>query len=212
MIICKYELRINSSSVTLSANASLLFDKPGSETINFGTPKCFDNTLIQRLAIEEFSIIHICSKFIAHGFYNSITDYKGIWNMIGLSRGEFDGSYITKKGKVYFGIKCGKGKTCFFSDTSAIMLLVPNELQINNEDIFQRFKKNKVDFSDRAEINKTLHELVESCQGTLAIHYDVGGERAIDLFGIGCKTIFKEDDFKKWPTHDPELIYRKGLV
>ena len=211
MIICKYELRKSPSCVTLSANASVLFDKPDSETILFGTPKCFDNTLVQRLAIEEFYIIHICGKFVACGFYNSITDYKGIWKMNGLSKGEFEGSYITQNGKVYFGIKRGEGKTCFFSDTSAIMLLVPKPLLLKNEDIFRFFKNNEVDFSDRTEINKTLYQLVEFCNGALAIHYDVSGERAIALIGAGCDTIFTEDDFKNWPVIDPELICRKGL-
>jgi len=211
MVFCTFELQTQPSETVLSANAVIAFDKPDIECIPLGTPKCWDETLLKRIDIDQYHILHICGRLILHGFHNSVTDHRNIWGLNNISRGSFEASYLTEKGKVYFGIKHGEGKACFLSDDSAIMLLLPKGCKLSDEEIMMRFQKNHVQFfSDESQnINKCLRELVEVYKGMLAIHYDIFGERSIALFGKGSEKLFTEADFVNWTKNDPELIYRK---
>ena len=84
----------------LSAEDLICFDRIGDEDFALGTPECWDSEFLKKVNIDQFDLYFIYTKTIPYGQYNRITDYKKIWGLNHLEKGEYDNSYENKRGKV----------------------------------------------------------------------------------------------------------------
>lgn len=211
IIHCDYQLVQDDCAILLSGGMAFEPESPDDEVFPIGTPKCWDETFLQRVDIESYSILHICMKCIEHGWYNTVTDYGKVWKLFKVPKGDFDGSYFTDSGKVYFGIKRGFGEKSFLSDTSPILLMLPKGLDVDYNRIYSSFRDNKVDFSDSEQSKHSMHVLAESISGAIALIYGWGSGGWLTIYGKNIGSIFVQEDLRKWPVVNPELVFRRNL-
>ena len=212
MIDCIYTMHMDAekNNLQLHADACISFNHSDFETIHLGTPKCWDETILQRIEIDSYSIIHICGKLVLHGQYNAVTDYGKIWKLFDNPKGIFDDSYASNRGKVYFGILQGNGRECFLSNISAWIILLPKKEQLDPNIVFSQFKKDKVEFIG-VDAGRSLEELTRTVPGSIAFLYSRSNGGSLYISGTIAQNIFLPSDLREWPTHNPELLYRKGL-
>lgn len=206
-----YQLVQDNHSFFINGGMGFEPEDPDDEAFRVGTPKCWDETFLQRVDIESYSILHICVERIEHGCYNAVTDYGKVWKLFKIPKGDFDGSYFTDRGKVYFGIKRGFGKECFQSDTSPIMFLFPKGLEVDYNKILIQFRDNKVDSSNSEEAKRSMRELAESIPGSIALIYGWGSGGWLTIYGEKAGSIFVHEDLARWPAYNPELIFRRNM-
>lgn len=210
MLEISYNLKQKKSRVKISADVCIQFETYGEESYCIGTPQCWDDTFLSRINIEDYDVYHICYCLVRSGKYNSITDHKKIWGLLGAAHGLFDGTYLTNNGKVYFGISCGHGEECFKSDASAIIILLPKQTQICPNDIFDLFKKESCEFYDKGT-DAILSTIAAWLRDSIVLRYTYVNEISMSIFGSGAEKIFNQSDIRTWQMCDPPLVFRKGL-
>ena len=210
MLEISYDLEQKISYAKILADMCIQFETYGEEDYSIGTPQCWDDTFLNRVNIDDYDVYHICYCLVLTGSYNSVTDYKKIWGLTGVSTGLFDGTYLTENGKVYFGISCGYGEKCFRSDTSSIIILMPKCTQICVDDIFNLFKTRNCEFSGRST-DDALSTIAEWLKGSIVLRYSWNDEVSMTIFGHDAEKIFNQSDMRTWHMSDSGLVFRKGL-
>lgn len=208
MLFCKYNLCIDSERLMISCKRYFVYESPYDDPPMVGSPKCWDDTFFNRININNYAIYHICGKLVFSGSYNSVSDFKKIWKLANIQKGEFEGSYFTEKGKVYFGITKGYGEESFYSSDSSIMVLLPKEMRLDYFEVFSEFEKNKVEFL-YGDATPCLKHLAERYKDSFVLYYIFDDGDNLTVFGSNCGRMFVQSDLKDWPTVDPILVYRK---
>lgn len=211
MLEISYDLEQKTSYAKILADMCIQFDTYGEEDYNIGTPQCWDDMFLNRVNIDDYDVYHICYCLVRTGSYNSVTDYKKIWGLTGVSTGLFDGTYLTENGKVYFGISCGRGEKCFRSDASSIIILLPKRTPICMEDIFNLFKIKSCEFFD-GSTDVALSTIAEWLKGSIVLRYVWSNEVSMTIFGHDAEKIFNQSDIRTWQMSDSGLVFRKGLL
>lgn len=181
----------------LSADIVLFFDKFGDEDFAFEAPKCWDSEFLKKINIDQFDLYFIYAKTIPHGQYNRITDYKKIWGINHLSRGEYDNSYDNKRGKVYFGVKKAKGEKAFMQKTSPMVLLLPIGNEINYDILFNGFKNSRFDFETEEGCN-VLSDIQRTFAESYLLRYHLCGTVSMSIYGQNAESLFCSEDTKRW--------------
>ena len=211
IVHCEYQLYQGDRVSILGGGMAYEPEDPFDEAIPFGTPKCWDETFLQRVNMEKYTILHICGKLVAHGCYNAVTDHGKVWKLTGISEGDFDGSYHMERGKVYCGIQQGEGERAFLSDASATILLLPKGTEAGLRRLLLPFQENRVEDYTGAEAARSMQGLAECISGSIALVYSMGHGGWLTMYGENVETISTHNDLDAWPTCDPELVFRRGL-
>lgn len=67
-------------------------------------PAQWNDMLHSKIDFEKYNQYCICTYGMQHGFYNCLSDRKGIWKQTGIPCGIAEHSYKTSRGKVYLGV------------------------------------------------------------------------------------------------------------
>ncbi len=211
MLKCDYKLNTACNRVSIEANACIQFEKSDDESIPIGTPALWDEALMLKIDIDKCRIYHICCIFVPNGMYSRITDYKKIWKLADIPPGFYDGAYTTDHGKMYFGITLGKGMDCFMADTSNLMILVPEGLDFDITSLFEVLRSERVECTDE-KLHAILDRIVSQENGAFAFLYDYNTGGSLNIFGKNVEHFNLAGELEIWPTDDPALIYRRGLI
>lgn len=195
----------------LTASACLQFDSPNAEDYSIGTPQCWDDAFLSKVNIDKYKIFHVCYKLVARGLHNSVTDRKAVWGLNGIPQGKYTDAYNTDAGKLYIGVTCGQGESCFRSDISTVIVLIPHETPTSGKDIGEMFTNTRCDFSTESR-NFILKSITEQVNGSIALAYSFADIICLEVFGLCSDNFFSESDISAWPSSDPALVYRKGLM
>lgn len=210
MIYCTYELTVSDMRLVLSADACVMFEH-ANENVSFGTPKCWDDTFLSRINIEEYSIYHVSGVMMRYGNYNRLTDHGGVWRLMDIPKGQFDGAYMTPEGKVYLGISVGYGKDAFLSYIASTIILFPRTYAPDCNCIFQQFKSDSITFTNE-DADKSLQALVKTFNGAIALKYSTKNGGSMTVFAEKPAEIFLQSDLTKWPRYNSETVFRKGIL
>lgn len=196
--------------VKLYAEMLVRYENEYSESLQQGTPKWWDDYLLQNIDIDNFNIIFICSCTVPRGQYNRVTDYKKVWNLNELERGIYDNAYMNDAGKVYFGIIQAQGELAFRSNTAATILLVKKEFEVVCEDIFQIFQKYRYDFSAVINSDDSIYSQVCGLyEDSILLRYNCTDETSLNIYGDNIERLFFNLDVSKFNNCEEDVVYRK---
>ena len=195
----------------LTAETCIQFDSPDSENYRVGTPLCWDDTILSQIDIDRFNIYHICYNAMKRGLYNRVTDWKSVWRLNGIPKGEYTDAYHVDDKKIYIGVHKGCGEDYFRSGISAVMILIPLESQISAKEIGEMFKDSSCDFSMES-ISAVLTKISKQVSGSISLSYSYTNIISLNLFCCNLGSIITETDICAWPIFDPPLVFRKGLM
>lgn len=192
----------------LTADSFLQFENALDEGYTPGTPKCWDDTLMQRISMDALDVYHICVHTVAHGAHNRITDYKKVWGLQNITPGIYDGQYDCSRGRVYFGITKAPASTGFRLPTSSLMMLLPNSQALNPEVLFSLFQSRSFDFTEQhnREIFRDIQNLIP---GSLVLYYSAE-QPTLSIWGCE-QDLFTLQDIKDWNASESPAVYRTPL-
>lgn len=195
--------------VLLSAESYVQYDKEETHILTIGTPKCWDDLLCKKIELSNYSVYSIYTHTVLNGMYNRITDHKKIWGLRGIAHGVFDDSYITAKGKVYFGISKGEGAEAFLSSKASLIILAPKNQNIHYGDLFALFKTQGVDF-DCALDPKLQACIQQSLPNSYLLYYHIAHKTTLLICGHSAESLFGDIDCEGFTGMDMTPVYRKS--
>lgn len=205
-----YQVIRGKNFLKLSTEALVQFEHIDSEDYSMGTPKCWDEDFLQTIDVNAYKIFFICTKTVRHGFYNRLTDYKKVWGLNHISPGIFEGAYDNTKGRVYFGIVKANGEEGFNSYIAPTLMLIPKEQDISPVQVFDCFKKSKIDFTVR-ENHSVLAQLQAVVPNSIILHYCIAGEISLSIYGHNAESLFPEVCIRRWENTPTTTVYRNNM-
>lgn len=192
-----YQVRKSRNYLKLSAEALLYFDRIGEEDYTMGVPESWNLEFLKKVNIDQFDLYFICTKTIPHGQYNRVTDYKRVWGLNHLEKGEYDNLYENKRGRVYFGIKKATGKDSFMQGISPVVLLLPSGSEIDFDELFNYFKNSEFDF-EIEENEDVLFGIQRIFSESILLRYCVREEVSMSIYGRRAELFFSNEDAQRW--------------
>lgn len=204
-----YTVERKDSSLKITADAILVFDHNDNEIVHCGTPKWWDDYLTGKINLCNFNIYFLCSHTVPHGQYNRLTDYKKVWGLEGVEKGFYDNYYENNKGRVYFGIKKGDERQSLSNIESSAIILLPKEIKLDANKVFNIFKDNTFDFSEnRVNEYLTLLKVNSLYGGSILLKYNSTHEVSLLIFYDKLDDWFNNDVLASHKGAN-ETIYRR---
>ena len=210
MIFDSNEIKKEPGYIKLYAEMLVQYENEYCENLQRGTPKWWDDYILQNVEIDDYHIYFICSCVLPRGQYNRVTDYKKVWGLNGIERGIYDNSYMSDSGIVYFGIVQAHGEMAFRSNTASTILLVKKEMDIVCENILEIFQNYEYDFKTmRGSENIMLKSVCELYENSILLRYNYIGEISLDIYGKNIEQTFSKIDISQYDNSEAEVVYRK---
>jgi len=183
--------------IRLSAQMVVQFEHAGDESYCVGTPRCWDDALLPKLCIANRDIHFICMKKIAYRCYNRITDYKGVWELLGESPGEYNSYYDIPSGRIYWGIKKAKNITENDIKKSPMLILTKQGQILPYEAIFSCFADTLcgLDIDELGLIVKRIHNILPD---SVVLCYCARETANLHVCGDNAESLIGEAESEHW--------------
>ena len=204
---CDYQIRKSSNKITLTAN--YFYDPSCSEPKSFvlGTPKCWDDAILDRLPINEYINYHIFSYVLRREKVTRITDYKKVWGLNRIKEGVFSNYYDTNRERIYFGVDISYGIEGFRTILSPTILLIPHDSCPASENIFNCFNKLQINFSHE-ETELKINQIQQMIPNSIILHYAHHSGASLTIYGDNVDSIFDSRDCLIWEKSSSEQLCR----
>ncbi|MBQ9691866.1 MAG: hypothetical protein IJV70_01760 [Clostridia bacterium] len=202
MKILYYDYKISAarSCVRLSAVRRIILDKD--ESVPAGTPKCFDEALLKAAPLSKLKKYYLCHETHLASSCNSVTEYKKIWGLQGLTKGLCDAAYTVSGKRIYLGIKEENGEGA----VSNIEIYAP-ENTFDPAAFCSLLKETWCDLSQNEYI-EAFAEIAESSPDIFILKYFSGCDCGVDVYTGKATELFealKDHTFPK----ESETFFRK---
>ncbi len=100
--------------------------------------------LIEKLRLNRLKKLSIIAISVQNGYYNIVTDKKGIWGLTKQADGLYKNSFLSSNGKIYMGITDKKiefqdvDKLCYIFE-----IFIPKQIEILFDLIYNVFYKER---------------------------------------------------------------------
>lgn len=133
-----YVLNINDDSLKVSADYNVQFETH--EEIYFiEPPKKLVQFISKIFNSSNFDFYKVYFKPMEISKVNRITDYRGIWGLLSLPTGIFNGSCVSTTQKIYFGLDAAQD--AMVSSKSNFIICCPKSSGLTAETVFSFIKK-----------------------------------------------------------------------
>lgn len=196
-----YKIETQPGHVRLSAEMTVQFEDANEECA-FGTPKWWDDRILQALPIDRYRSLFICTQTVPSEKVSRISDYKHVWGLKSMPHGDFADAYTTDAGKVYFGIIEAE----FSSGLSGTVLLVEKGHEVAYRDIFEVFKRCRYDFKQPDDA--ALRQVSVLAEGLILLKYDIH-KVSLDIYGKSVEPLFSGVDLMQYENREDEPVFKR---
>lgn len=180
------------------------FDEKDSFTL--GTPKCWDDTFLERFRLDGYIIYHIFSYTLAKEKVNRITDHKNVWGLCNIPKGTYSNYIDNTKSRTYVGIDVSYDDIGFRSKASSTVIICSNNSKIPYDDLFSLFCNSRINFFEdpRYMQLKTISNYLPDC---VLLHYSICESAQLVVLGNDVESLFCEKDCSTWETCSNISLY-----
>lgn len=196
-----YKIETQPGHVRLSAEMTVQFEDASEEYIS-GTPKWWDDRILQALPIDRYRSLFICTQTVPSEKVSRISDYKQVWGLKSMPQGSFADTYTTDAGKVYFGIVEAE----FCSGMSETVLLFQKGHEVAHRDVFEVFKRCRYDF--KRSDDPALRQVCALAEGLILLRYDIH-KVSLDIYGKDIEPLFSGVDLMQYENREDEPIFKR---
>lgn len=186
-----YHLDKESNHVVFSARPLITIEHD--EAMEMGKmPKRWNEALHDKIDFEKYDQYSVCTHECLHGFYNRLTDYKGIWKLLGIADGIADCSYDVNKGRVYWGITktLNLYQQCHIRN---VAILLPRGKSLPIDEIKQLWEDKQIGFEIHP--NKDLFQIMQNIMpNAYLIYYTENEGCRLELYGFQVENKFDLSD------------------
>ncbi len=184
--------------VKLSVEPVLYFERSGNEDYKLTIPQNWLLDFWNRINGQQYDLYMIYSQLVPHGQFNKLTDYKKIWGLKHIEKGEYENTFDTEKGRVYFGIKKERGLDAFTNSSSKTIVFMPEDTELDFSKVYEYCKKSESDNCDFDE--NALFLLQKIYQDILIVQYNFHEKISMSIFGKNIGEYFDDEFMMKIKT------------
>lgn len=197
---CNHKITLMKSCVRLSAVRRVILDKD--ESVPAGTPKCFDEAILNTLPLSKLKKYYLCHEKLPESSCNTVTEHKKIWGLQGLTKGLCEAAYTVSEKRIYLGIKEETGEGA----VSNIEIFAP-ENAFDPAAFCSLLKEKGCDISQNEYI-EAFAEAVENDPGIFILKYFSGCDCGVDVYTGKATELFEALKDHKFPK-ESETLFRK---
>lgn len=207
MSFTDFKIEKSNGYVKLSSFRILTTYRETEDEFFSGTPECWDQVIYEVMGSLRLIPYYIYHEFVPLNQCNTVTDYKKIWGLKNIERGECDISYTVSRGKMYLGIKKGTPNICVPAN---IILYLPSSEIDKADTAINLMKETSYDFAE-VSYSCVLQRITEMIPGAYLFHYYVKDSMCcLVVYGRKSDTLF-EGKFCENYDEKAVPIYRIGL-
>lgn len=189
-----YSFEKNRNYVVFSASALSVVELVGTVEIleTEPMPAQWNDALRAGIDFEKYNQYCICIHEKQHGFYNRLTDHRGIWKLTGLPYGIAEDSYEVNRGKVYWGVS-EVPQTRNWYEISNVCILMPKEEVFPVEVVKQLWKENQIGFDVNPD-EALFRTLLTAMPNSYLFYCTRGIDCRLEIFGTQVEKRFDAID------------------
>lgn len=166
------------------------------ETIEgVSVPEWWERVILHRLVAQNLAAYYCCTYSLAHGYFNCVTDHKGIWGLTALPIGCITDSHSAPGGKVYWGI-IREEKPVRLHHYASVVILCPLTCKMPMQKMKQLWEKYHIGFECIPD-KSFFDELLQMIPEAMVLHYPEHGEAELSVYGYGVEELFEEADARR---------------
>jgi len=148
--------------------------------------------LLAKIDFEKQDQYCVYIHELQHGFYNRLTDHKGIWLLTGMQKGIAEHSYLVERGKVYMGI--AKIEQFILGDPlDNVYIFLPRGAELPVDAIKALWEKYQIGFE--LSPNKNFFKMLRNIMPkSYLIYYTEGCIHKLELYGHQVEKMFDLTD------------------
>ena len=187
IIFDDYALDKEKNYVAFSASALHVVDQD--EIMEMGCmPIQWPEAVHAKIDFEKYDKYCVCIHEIAHGFYNRLTDYKGIWKLLSMPQGITGDAYNVERGRVYWGIM-EVPKTLLWYKISNMCFLLPKGSLFPVDELKGVLEEYHIGFGiypNKSFFKKLLNVIPNS----YLMYYKEGLDHKLEIYGSFVESLF----------------------
>lgn len=184
-----YNHRIKRLHSIISLCADYLYEPTPdeSEMIDFFAPKCWVDAIAHNVDWNVYDAYYINTFSVPRANVSRITDYKKIWGLGGIPKGEYDNFYDTLTTRIYIGFSKLHENEKFILARSSLVVIAPKSEVPSWDELFARLSASGF---WEARSNGRLELLHEYLPNSLVLHYDVLECAQLTIIGTDTPAFF----------------------
>lgn len=155
-------------------------------------PEWWEKSICRRILRNPYTAYYWCTHCVQHGFYNKVTDYKGIWGLTSLPKGSMNGFYDVDDGRVYWGV-IEENEPKALKHDSNVVILLPENQPFPDKQVKEVFEKHRIGFFTYPS-KAFFEELIALLPSAYVIHDSETGDSVLEVWGNKVEQIFEEED------------------
>ena len=124
-------------------------------------PDSMLSNFIASIDTENYILSGLYIYNVRFGQYNSITDRKHIWGLLGIEKGKYQNEYLSQRGKTYFGIVNLANIQHLSMPFSGTVILFLSKQELNAELLFEKFKLHQIEPESLHGFDEKLMSIVD---------------------------------------------------
>lgn len=187
IIYDEFSLEKERSYAVFSARAISIIE-PNESLVMKSLPTHWYEVLCKKINFELYDQYSVCIHERVHGFYNRLTDYKGVWILSNLPRGMVDYFYDVKQGRVYWGaIKITNEPKWYH--ISNVIILVPRDESFPIDSLKQLWSNEHIGF-DVSPNKDFFRKILEIIPKACIVRYTEDEICRLELYGYQVENKF----------------------
>ena len=189
---------IRENFVYLSAEPLIQYRDSRDESIRIVPPSSWTRLLYSNLHGKDYVCYLTYGICLPRGMCNRITDYKKVWGLLHLPKGDFDGDYNVGSNRVYFGVVKQTLQTYLDNPFQRTAIISPSGLTVQYQDVFNCFANCQYMFHNSFEeaTTRDLFSKISRCiEPVFCVYYHGSLEKThLLICGTGADSLFSKGD------------------
>ncbi len=188
IIYDNYAMEKEHNYVAFSAEALCVLEQDDFVAMS-SVPAHWYEALRTKIDFENYDQYCVCIHARRHGFYNRVTDYKGIWALSELPKGMAEGWYDVDQGRVYWGVIQTANEPVWYRICSAMILLPAGE-PFPTDQIMQMWSDEHIGF-DVLPNKAFFRKILDLLPNAYVISYSDNELCRLEIYGFQVENRFE---------------------
>ena len=200
-----FQISSHNGFVELTADSYIQFQASGEENVEMGVPKCWPDTILERLSSGSLDVYHIDTAAIPKERVSRVTDYKGVWGILQVPRGEHGGYYDHADTRIYYGIRNRMLPSGLYDYAAPLQLLLPRTESNCLHKIAQWIDTNQIGSANSGFFAPGIFP--KWLQDAYILCYHCLPTPSLKMMGPNGANFFRDEDVNRWNRAKEMAIY-----
>lgn len=201
-----FQISFHNDFIELTADTYIQFHSGCDENVEIGLPKCWPDTIVERLTPQGFDVYHIYTTAVPKEQVSRVMDHRGIWGMLRIPKGEHCDYYDCANSRIYYGIRKGVLPNGIYDYAAPLQLILPRTESDRLGEIAQCVCTNQIGSTNPDMFD--LRVLQKQFQSAYILRFRCFPTPSMKMICPSGARIFREADVELWNKAKEVGIYK----